>query len=100
MISYQHASGVRPGTLGQRPVLSTPQGGKIALDSSLLSLWEHADGRTLPEILDGFQAPYATPQTIKAGLACLAEAGLLCRKGLEKDGPATPSPRMARWWRR
>ena len=93
MISYQHAPGVQPSTQGQRPILSTPQGGKIALDSSLLSLWEYAAGRTLPEILEGFQAPFAVPQAIKAGLACLAEAGLLCRKGLEQDKP--PAAQLA-----
>ncbi|MEJ2598480.1 MAG: glycosyltransferase [Anaerolineales bacterium] len=92
MISYQHAPGVQASTLGQRPILSTPQGGKIALDTSLHSLWEYAEDRTLPEILEGFQAPYATPQTIQAGLACLAEAGLLCRKGVKKSSPSAAEP--------
>ena len=46
----------------------------------------------MPEILDGFQAPYAFPQAIKAGLACLAEAGLLCREGLAQNDPPVAEP--------
>ncbi len=51
----------------------------IAVDAILLSLWEYADGRGINEIIANFQAEGATPTTIRSGLACLAEAGLLSR---------------------
>ena len=60
-------------------VLSTLQGGKIAMDSTLLNLLERADGCELSKLLRDFRADGASPEAIRAGLACLAEAGLLRR---------------------
>ena len=79
MPRYRKVSGVEPGSAGNRPLLSTAQGGKIATDRVLLSLWEYAQERTLPEILANFEAEGATTEMIRAGLACLSEAGLLQR---------------------
>jgi GT2 family glycosyltransferase/glycosyltransferase involved in cell wall biosynthesis len=99
MISYVAPEGVQPSQAGSRPLLTTCQGGKIALDGALLSLWQHAQGRTLEEIAGSFQAEYASPQTIAAGLACLCEAGLLARRGVEAPVPPplpfSTGPRVA-----
>ncbi len=79
---YQQPSGIKIHNQ-ERPLLSTPQGGRIALDAVLFSLWQQANGRELKEILD-FPVPGASPDTIRAALACLVEAGLLVR--LEEQG--------------
>jgi GT2 family glycosyltransferase len=81
MITYRAPDQVEKSVIDGRPVLSTPQGGKIAIDATLLSLWEFAPGRSLEEILAGFQAKYASQQTVRAALACLCQAGLLMRTG-------------------
>jgi GT2 family glycosyltransferase/glycosyltransferase involved in cell wall biosynthesis len=90
MISYRAPTRTQKSTIDGRPVLSTVQGGKIAIDATLLSLWEYAAGRTLDEILASFQAEYATQQTIRAALACLCQAGLLEREGVSASAPALP----------
>lgn len=61
------------------------------MDATLLSLLQQADGRELEEILADFQAEEVTSDTVRAGLACLAEAGLLVREG-EAPGHCTPQP--------
>ncbi len=71
----------------QRPLLTTADGGKIALDATLISLWQAADQHTLDEVIQGFQDEHATTAAIKCGLACLAEAGLLARN---EESPQTP----------
>lgn len=82
MLKYQHPSGLKSYTQ-ERPLLSTPQGGKIALDAILFSLWQQANGRELKEIIE-IQAEGADSHAIRAALACLAEAGLLMRS--EEEG--------------
>jgi GT2 family glycosyltransferase len=79
MITYRFPEGVQATKLRDRPVFTTEQGGRVAADARLLSLWEYAGGRSLGEVLGGFPAEGSSPDTIRAGLACLAEAGLLCR---------------------
>lgn len=79
MVLYKIPAGVRPDTVRNRPVLSTPEGGKIVVDRRILRLWKTADGQELEKIVtdlldDTFDAP-----EVRAGLACLAEAGLLLR---------------------
>ncbi len=81
MITYCKPAQVEHHVIDGRPVLSTPQGGKIAIDPTLLSLWEYAPGHTLEEIIAGFQDEYASQQTVRAALACLCQAGLLMREG-------------------
>jgi len=65
--------------LQNRPVISTREGGQVAIDATLLSLWEYADGKDLSEILAGFQTHEANTDLTRTGLACLVEAGLLKR---------------------
>ena len=78
MISYHIPEGVCP-ISSSRPILSTAQNGKIALDETMLELWQFADRRTLEDILSNFHSPQATEYHIRTALACLAEAGLLER---------------------
>ena len=88
-MKYCVPAGVQLSHAHNRPLLSTPEGGKVALDAALLALWQYANGRSLPEIERGFQADFASPHTIRAGLACLAEAGLLRREAVLP--PAAPA---------
>ena len=92
MISYRLPDQIHRSIIDGRPVLSTPQGGKIAVDSTLLSLWEYAPGRSLDEALEGFQAEYATQQTVRSALACLCQAGLLEREGASLPTELPPEP--------
>jgi GT2 family glycosyltransferase/glycosyltransferase involved in cell wall biosynthesis len=89
MITYRTPVQVEKSVIDGRPVLSTPQGGKIAIDATLLSLWEYAPERTLEEVLASFQAEYASQHTVRVALACLCQAGLLLRDG--SLGSAQPS---------
>ena len=76
----------------ERALLPTSEGGKVALDAKLLSLLQLASGRELNEILDSFAGGEATPDAVRAALACLAEAGLLTRLG---ETPTRPTPQPA-----
>ncbi|MEX2662177.1 MAG: glycosyltransferase family 2 protein [Vicinamibacterales bacterium] len=88
MITYHHAAGVEAGTLLDRPALALPREGRVAIDSDVLRLWTLADGKTLPEILAAWPGPAGDVDFVRAGIACLAEAGLLERR---QDGqPLTP----------
>jgi len=88
-IRYCFPEGVKPNELGSRLLLSTIQGGMIAVEPILLALWQQADGHTLEDILRDFSRPSGkskldfTSETIQAALACLAEAGLLTRKEVD-----------------
>jgi len=88
LISYRAPATVQKSAVSGKPVLVTAQGGKIAMDRTLVALWEFADGRTTEEILSGFQDEFANPQTLRAGLACLCQASLLVREDF--NPPATP----------
>jgi GT2 family glycosyltransferase len=81
MISYSIPQGVQLTFDRGRPLLSTLQGGKVALDDELASLWKRADGRTLQDVLDIYRGEAVKPTAVQAGLACLVEAGLLLRAG-------------------
>ena len=94
MITYHTLKDVQVSYKHNRPLLSTPQGGKVAVDSTLVSLWEYAGGRSLDEILTHYQAESFTSDVVRAALACLAEAGLLSRNSepqprsvLDLNGP-------------
>lgn len=89
MITYHTPPDVLSGLLKNRPLLSTSQGGHVALDKRLLTLWQSADGCDLNEVINNFQEKDIDPEEIKAGLACLAEAGLLLRS---EESPPVSSP--------
>lgn len=79
MVTYRIPEGVQATKLQERPLFTTPQGGRVATDARLLSLWAFAGGRSSEEVIQDFQGEGSSPDTIRAGLACLAEAELLCR---------------------
>ena len=77
MVLCQLPPNVKAELIGNRPVLTTQQGGKIAIDAQLLALWEFADAKSLGMITEEFKPGRFPPEEIIASLACLAEAGLL-----------------------
>lgn len=86
MISYHVPKNTRLISKTGAVLIATPEGGRVMLDKLLLELWQMADGQSLEAILQqassspGFRSVSADPITIRAGLACLAEAGLLERE--------------------
>lgn len=76
---YKIPSGVNPEKVKNRPVLSTPSGGKIVVDRRILKLWKTANGQELDKIIGDLQDEAFVEPEVRAGLACLAEAGLLLR---------------------
>ena len=99
MIVYSIPENVRVNRLQNRPVLSTQESGLVAIDPTLLSLWEYADGKDLSAILAGFQTREANPDLTRAGVACLAEAGLLLHSWWDFDVPMyIPDPNELYGW--
>lgn len=76
---YLHPSRVTLKWVSSRPVLTTAQGGKVAVDRKLVSLWQRAHKRALSEILRDETFASEPQQQLRAALACLVEAGLLKR---------------------
>ena len=64
-----------------RPMLSTAEGGYVAVDETIVNLWKAAHNRTLDEVVASFRGGGATPESTRGALACLAEGGLLEREG-------------------
>jgi GT2 family glycosyltransferase len=79
MIEYQLPEGVEAIQLEERPVLTTSEGGKVAIDIHLLSLWKFAQGKELGAILRNYQNREEEFDLLRAELCCLSEAGLLTR---------------------
>ncbi len=73
------------------PHALTPQGGRVRLDDTLRDLWLAADGRSLADVVASSHTGRLPERTIRAALACLAEAGLLTRSA-PKAGPSLPEP--------
>ncbi len=87
-MEYYALSEVKPEYRQGRPILSTLDGGKIVLDTTLFSLWQIANAKTFSDISSQFRAVMASPLTVAAGLACLVEAGLLFRVNSVLEEPA------------
>lgn len=87
MLRYRIPPGVQSRWFNQRPILTTPQHGQVAVDEKLLALWQAAAGQTLEHLLHTQTNAEASPLQIAAALACLAEAGLLAREN-ESDASA------------
>ena len=85
MIAYRVPAGVKQYDWHGRPSLHTPEGGQTLVDQPMLSLWRQADGRRLNEIMPLAQNEWRWTIDVYAGLACLAEAGLLERQGAQAD---------------
>lgn len=80
---YLAPAGVSERRIAGRPVLSTAEGGLVAIDDRLLDVWRRARGRSVSDLLAG-AAPEHAP-ALRVALACLAEAGLLARPGGATD---------------
>ncbi|HVN53466.1 MAG TPA: glycosyltransferase family 2 protein [Anaerolineaceae bacterium] len=63
-----------------RFLVQTKEGGLVALDEQMYGLYEEAHGHHLEEILEDKHLLIQDPTIIRAGIAILAEAGLLCRQ--------------------
>jgi len=74
---YLQPPGVEETKIDRRHVLSTGEGGKIAIDAKLLALWKFAIGKDLSTILVEFNEWDVSQNEVRAGLSCLVEAGLL-----------------------
>jgi GT2 family glycosyltransferase len=98
LICYSHPPQVELTWLHSRPLLSLPEGGQVALDHTLLALWQAADGRSLDEVLAKVVDLSLPVDAVCIAIACLAEAGLLTRHfdpdtdtdGDSKTRPAPP----------
>jgi len=69
--------GVNSQEIQNRAVISTREGGYVAGDRNLLSIWRQAAGQKMSQIIEDTQ--FGDPLEIRAALACLAEANLLSR---------------------
>lgn len=88
-LHYAIPEGITAVSAGGQPALQYPSGGRIAVDTWVSNLWELANGKALPEIQELSQDP---PDLVRAGLACLSEAGLLSRgKHPSPTGPLRPA---------
>ena len=88
MLHYRIPAGVEPIYSNEQVLLSTREGGRVMVDRMVLKLWQAADQHDLSEILVDFRSSIANPLQIRAGLACLAEAGLIEREGYSRASPA------------
>lgn len=86
---YTHPENVQVEQLAGRTLLTTSQGGKVTVDERMVAIWRAAHGRTLPETLAALADEQTPPDNYRAALACLAEAGLLQREGVQQ--PAKPA---------
>src|SRR6185503_4475663 len=90
MITYHHAAGVTAGVLHGRPALVLPKEGRVVVDDAVMRLWTIADGKALTEILAA--SSDRDTDFVRAAMACLAEAGLLERRGAAAPPPPIPAP--------
>ena len=88
MLRYRIPAGVEAIYSNGQVLLSTQEGGRVLVDRTVLRLWQAADQHHLSEILVAFRSSNANPFQIRAGLACLAEAGLIEREGYSREPSA------------
>ena len=94
MIRYHKPDRVNPIFHGNRILLTTQEGGQVWIDRVVLELFQAADQRSLDQIIENFHLFSSNEMQIRAGLACLAEAGLLEREFVgEASPPNMPIPR-------
>lgn len=94
MIRYYVPAGVEPIYSNEQVLLSTQEGGRVMVDRMVLKLWQTASQHDLSEILDSFRSSPADPLQIRAGLACLAESGLIERQGYSRQSPASNTAKV------
>jgi len=84
-LRYRIPDGLTPSRIGHRWCLPTTRGGKVAVDDRVIELWQKANGRSLDEILSLTAGADIDALAIRAGLACLCEAGFLIREGYNSE---------------
>jgi GT2 family glycosyltransferase/glycosyltransferase involved in cell wall biosynthesis len=92
LIRYRATPGVRPEQVAGRPVLIYGAGGRVAVDETMLRLWQGADGKTLAQLLREYEPDTLSRDALSAALACLSEAGLLLREGPRQTFVYPPPP--------
>ncbi len=92
MPRYHIPAGVEPVYSEKQVMLKTQVGGRVLIDRTVLKLWQAADQHDLPEVLAAFSSSTVHPLQIRAGLACLAEAGLIEREGYSRQQSASSKP--------
>ena len=80
-IRYKIPPGIKLTKNMPHPVLSMRQGGGVALDRHLFELWQSADGTDLNDLISDYKSNGISEDEVRAGLLCLAQSGLLARKG-------------------
>jgi GT2 family glycosyltransferase len=83
MIVYNIPLGVQATRVKNLPVIVNQNGGKIVVDNQMISLWRAADGKSIFDLRKYAQDESLPIETVQLALACLAEAGLLEREGVE-----------------
>ena len=81
MITYRIPEGINTEQVQGRILLSTHQGGRVVTDTTLMTFWKEANGKSLAEIIELHRELHDENLT-RAALVCLGEAGLL-----ERDTP-------------
>jgi len=79
-ICYKFPEGVNEIETKHHPVLSTRQGGSVALDRHMLTLWRSAGGNDLNDLIIEFEMQGISEVETRADLLCLAQAELLSRQ--------------------
>lgn len=79
-VCYKIPEGVFEIETKHHPVLSTKQGGGVALDRHMLTLWRSAGGKELNDLIKDFGKQGISEVEIRGDFLCLAQAGLLTRK--------------------
>jgi len=90
-LCYRAPAGVAPDQMSAEPQMTTSVGGKIWVDKKVIQLWEAAQGYPLAEIVAQFSSAGVNERSIRAGLACLVEAGLLERNDLKEPEILEPT---------
>jgi GT2 family glycosyltransferase len=74
--------------------VTTPQGGRVVLDGTMLEMWKYANGRPRQEILAYFKENGFQPGDVSAALVCLTGAGLLSFPQDTREEQTALSPRQ------
>jgi len=82
-LEYLKPVGVERHKVSTYNLITTQEGGVVALDQMLMGLWQSAHAKSLNQILTEFTGKGYPREEIRVAIACLAEAGLLIRKNYD-----------------
>ena len=78
-ICYHIPPGVLASQSGKYSYISTSQGGKVLVDRRVIELWQQADQQPLNTLVESLTEQGYLEIEVRAGLACLCQAGFLER---------------------